>query len=140
MGIFNKLFNKKNKEVVNTSDIIKDIDYKEGTLFAQNDTNKIYIDIEELGGFPYLKTVLIGDTKVNIKRKGCSISFILNNEEILLDSDNTTVESNQINKSGVHYTPIDFELDEEQAKKIQSHKVTEVKYTFKNTILTFKTV
>ncbi len=138
MRLLKKLF--KPKQVFNTSEIINQIDYKEGTLFAKNDTNKIYIDIEELGGFPYLKTVIIGDTKTKIKRNGCSISFVLNNEEISLNSDNTTVESNEINKSGVFYTPIDFELDEKEVKKIQSNKVNEVKYTFKNNIVTFKTI
>ena len=140
MGIFNKLFSKKQKEVMNASEILNQIDYKEGTLFAKNDTNKVYIDIDELGGFPFLKTVVIGDTKVKIKRTGCSVSFVLNNEEISLNSDNTDVESNQINKSGIHYTPIDFELDEKQAKLIQSEKVSEVKFTFKNQVLAFKTV
>lgn len=140
MGIFNKLFNKKEKQVLNTSEIVKQIDYKEGTLFAQNHTNKVYMDIEELGGFPYLKTVVIGDTKANIKRKGCSVSFLVENEEILLNSDNTTIESNEINNSGVYFTPIDFELDEQQAKKIQSKKVSEVKFTFKQNIVALKTI
>ncbi|SDX30628.1 hypothetical protein SAMN05444411_104168 [Lutibacter oricola] len=138
MGIFDKFF--KPKPAPNAEEIIKEIDYKEGTLFAKNDTNKVYIDIEELGGFPYLKTVLIGDTKANIKKNGCTISFVLNNEEITLASDNTTVESNEINKSGVFYTPVDFELDESDAKKIVANNVTEVKYTLKNTVYAFKTV
>ncbi len=49
-----------------------------------------------------------------------------------------TVESNQINKTGVFYTPIDFELDEKEAKKIQSEKVIEVVYTFKKDTLSLK--
>lgn len=138
MGLFKKLF--KPKQVFNTSEIINQIDYKEGTLFAKNDTNKIYIDIEELGGFPYLKTVIIGDTQTRIKRDGCSISFVLKNEEITLNSDNTTVESSEINKSGVFYTPIDFELDKAQSKQIQSKNISEVKYKFKGTVYSFKTV
>ena len=138
MGIFKKLF--KSKPTPNTQEIVKDIDYKEGTLFAQNDTNKVYIDLEELGGFPYLKTVLIGDTKANIKKNGCTISFVLENEEITLASDNTVVESNEINKSGVFYTPVDFELDENEAKKITTNSVTQIKYNLKNTVYTFKTV
>jgi len=130
----------KSKPVINPSDILNQIDYKEGTKFAENKSSKIYIDIEELGGFPYLKTVLFGINNINIKRIGCTITFILKNEEITLVSDNTTVESTEINKSGVYYTPIDFELDENEAKKIQSNKVIEVKYTFKKNTLSLKPI
>jgi len=133
-----KIFN--SKPTINSSEVLNQIDYKEGTKFAESKSSKIYIDIEELGGFPYLKTVLFGINKINIKRTGCTITFVLKNEEITLTSDNTTVESNEINKTGVYYTPIDFELDDNEAKKIQSSKVIEVKYTFKKDTLSLKPI
>ena len=133
-----KIFN--SKPTINSAEVLNQIDYKEGTKFAEGESSKIYIDIEELGGFPYLKTVLFGIKKINIKRTGCTLTFILKNEEITLTSDNTTVESNEINKTGVYYTPIDFELDENEAKKIQSSKVLEVKYTFKKDTLSLKPI
>ena len=40
----------KPKPIVNSSEIINQIDYKEGTKFAENESAKIYLDIEELGG------------------------------------------------------------------------------------------
>jgi len=135
---FSKIFNP--KPTINAAEILNQIDYKEGTKFAEGASSKIYIDIEELGGFPYLKTVLFGINKINIKRTGCTITFVFKNEEITLTSDNTTVESNEITKSGVHYTPIDFELDENEAKKIQSNKVIEVKFTFKKETLSLKPI
>lgn len=128
------------KPTINSAEILNQIDYKEGTKFAEGESSKIYIDIEELGGFPYLKTVLFGTNKINIKRTGCTITFMLQNEEITLTSDNTTVESNEINKTGVYYTPVDFELDENEAKKIQSSKVLEVQYTFKKVTLSLKPI
>lgn len=133
-----KIFN--SKPTINSAEVLNQIDYKEGTKFAEGESSKIYIDIEELGGFPYLKTVLFGINKINIKRTGCTITFVLKNEEITLTSDNTTVESNEINKTGVYYTPIDFELDENEVKKIQSSKVLEVKYTFKKNTLSLKPI
>lgn len=133
-----KIFN--SKPTINSSEVLNQIDYKEGTKFAESESSKIYIDIEELGGFPYLKTVLFGINKINIKRTGCTITFVLKNEEITLTSDNTTVESNEINKTGVYYTPIDFELDDNEAKKIQLSKVIEVKYTFKKDTLSLKPI
>ena len=135
---FSNLF--KSKTTINSSAIINQIDYKEGTKFAENESSKIYLDIEELGGFPYLKTVLFGTNEIKIKRTGCTITFVFKNGELILTSDNTTIESNQINKSGVFYTPIDFELDENEAKKIQSEKVIEVIYTFKKDTLSLKPI
>ncbi|RXP55126.1 hypothetical protein EC396_08595 [Lutibacter sp. HS1-25] len=126
---FSKLFQP--KQTVNYTEILNQIDYKEGTKFAENETTKIYIDIEELGGFPYLKTVVFGIHEINIKRTGCTITFVFENEELTLSSDNTTIESNQIQKSGIYATLIDFELNEDEAKKIQNQKVIEVKYQFK---------
>jgi hypothetical protein len=131
-----KLF--KPKTIIDASELLAQIDYKEGTIFGENSTNKIYIDIEELGGFPYLKTVVFGVKDIRIKKNGSTITFIFKNEEITLQSDNTQIESNQIHKSGVFYTPIDFELDENEAKKIKSNKIIEVKYTFNKHIISCK--
>lgn len=130
----------KPKPTLNTAEIIKAIDYKGGTKFASNDTNNVYIDIEELGGFPYLKTVIIGDISVKIKRTGCTITFIFKNDSITLNSDNTTIDSNQIKKTTVCYTEIDFELDDKEAQKIKKEKVKEIQYTFKNKTFVFPTL
>ena len=130
----------KPKATIDHSAVLNQIDYKEGTKFAENSDNKIYIDIEELGGFPYLKTVLFGINEISVKRVGCQISFIFKNEKITLASDNTTVESNEIQKSGVFYTPVDFELNESEAEKIKSNKVIEVQFTYKKNTLILKPV
>lgn len=136
---FSNIFKAKETTVL-SSDEIEKFDFKGGTKFAKNQTNIVFADIEELGGFPYLKTIIIGDTKVNIKRTGCTVSFIFSNEEITLTSDNTHLESNKIKNTNAFFTEIDFELNENEAKKIQSKKVIDVKYDFKNTISIFKTI
>jgi len=130
----------KQKATIDHAAILSQIDYKEGTLFAENSSNKIFIDIEELGGFPYLKTILFGINEINVKRVGCQISFIFKNDELTLVSDNTTVESNELQKTGVFYTPVDFELNEIEAEKIKSNKVIEVQFTYKKNVLVLKPV
>ena len=119
---------------------LKVIDFKGGTKFAENETNKVYVDIEELGGFNYLKTVIIGDLSVKIKRVGCTLDLNLKNEVISLDSDDTKVESNSIKKTPIFYTEIDFELEKDQAKRIKKGKVKSLTYTFKDQSFTFKTI
>ena len=136
---FSKLFNKP-KDLPSTSEIIEKIDYKEGTKYAENETNVVYVDFEELGGFPYLKTVIIGETSVKIKRTGCTIAFQFNNETIKLNSDNTDIESNRIKNTNVFFTEIDFELNEEDATKIKEQKVTGLEYDFQNKIISFKLI
>lgn len=136
---FSKLFNKP-KEVPSIPEIIEKIDFKGGTKYAKNETNIVYADIEELGGFPYLKTVIIGDTAVNIKRIGCTVAFNFDNESIKLNSDNTTIESNKIKKTNVYFTEIDFELNEQDATKIKNSKVITMEYGFKNKIIPFNPI
>lgn len=136
---FSKIFKPK-ETIVLSADTIEKFDLKVGTKFAKNETNIVYLDIEELGGFPYLKTIIIGDTKVKIKRTGCTVSFIFKNDEITLTSDSTHLESNSLKNTPAFFTEIDFELNEQEAKKIQSKQVIEVKYDFNNAISVFKPI
>lgn len=128
----------KQKQVIDPSEYLKVIDFKGGTKFAENETNKVYVDIEELGGFNYLKTVIIGDLSVKIKRVGCTLDLEFKNEVVSLNSDDTKVESNPIKKTPIYYTEIDFELDEEQARKIKKGKVKNLKYAFKDQSFSFR--
>lgn len=138
MGIFTKIF--KPKPTIDATELLNQIDYKEGTKYAQSETHVIYIDIEELGGFPYIKTVLFGIDEINVKRTGCSITFLFEKDELVLASDNTTVESSSIQKSGVYYTPVDFELTEEESSKLQQNKVIDVKFSYKKNTINLKPV
>jgi len=130
----------KPKPVIDATAILNQIDYKEGTKYAECSTHKIYLDIEELGGFPYLKTMLFGVKEINIKRTGCTITFVFKNDKLTLSSDNTTIESNQIQKSGVYYTPVDFELTEDESKKLESNKVIDVEFSYKKTTINLQPV
>lgn len=133
---FNKLFKAKKIEI--PAEVFDQIEVPNATKYAENEHHKMYLDVEELGGFSYLKTAVVGPTKVNIKRLGCSITFVFKNEELTLMSDNTVVESNEIQNTGIHFTPIDFELEENEAKKITTEKVLDLKFTFKKDTLCFK--
>ena len=104
---------------VSAAQVIETIDYKEGTKFATDNSNIVYLDMEELGGFPFIKSVIIGDLSVRIKRNGCTITFKFKNESITLESDNTKIESNRIKNTEAFYTEIDFELNEDEADKIK---------------------
>ncbi|PHQ55688.1 MAG: hypothetical protein COC16_04720 [Lutibacter sp.] len=130
----------KSKKGITPSEEILKIEFKGGTKFAKNNTNEVYLDIEELGGFPFVKTIIIGDFSTKIKRVGCTLTFIFENASVTLNSDNTDIESNKIKNSSIYYTEIDFELNDEEAEKIKAEKVLEVQYTFKSLTYSFKTL
>lgn len=130
----------KPKNTISVSEIISEIDFKGGTKYAENSSNTVYLDIEELGGFPFIKTMIIGDFSTKIKRTGCTLSFIFENDSLVLSSDNNNVESNQIKNTPAYYTEIDFELTEEESAKISSEQVLEIQYTFKDKILAFNPI
>ena len=132
-----KLFKPKQKVIVEPSLILDQIDYKGGTKFSENSTHKVYIDVEELGGFPYLKTVIFGVGDLKTKRVGCTITIVFNDGKMTLSSDNTDIESEGLNNTGIFHTPIDFELDEVEAGKIQKEEISEVIFTFKKQTLNF---
>jgi hypothetical protein len=127
----------KPKSTLDISEIISEIDFKDGTKYGENSSNTVYLDIEELGGFPFIKTIIIGDFSTKIKRTGCTLTFVFDKDSLVLGSDNTDVESNQIKNTIAYYTEIDFELTEEEAVKIQNEQVREIQYTFKDKILAF---
>ncbi|MFD1292528.1 hypothetical protein ACFQ5N_01660 [Lutibacter holmesii] len=133
-----KLF--KPKPTVDASELLNQINYTEGTKFAECATHVLYADVEELGGFPYLKTTLFGIDEINIRRVGCSISYIFQNETLTFTSDNTTIESHQIQRSGIYFTPVDFELTDEEASKIKTNKLVEIEFKYKKNTIHLKPI
>ncbi len=80
------------KNTTTTEINVPKIDFKGGTKFAENETDDVYLDVEVLGGFPFVKTIIIGAISVKIKRVGCSLTFFFeNNETLTIHSDNTAI-------------------------------------------------
>jgi hypothetical protein len=127
----------KPKSTIGIPEIISEIDFKGGTKYGENSSNTVYLDVEELGGFPFIKTIIIGEFSTKIKRTGCTLTFIFENDSLVLSSDNNDVASNQIKNTIAFYTEIDFELTEEEAVKIKNERVSEIQYTFKDKKLVF---
>ncbi|OGS74603.1 MAG: hypothetical protein A3F91_01315 [Flavobacteria bacterium RIFCSPLOWO2_12_FULL_35_11] len=135
---FSNLF--KSQKVPSSLALISEIDFKGGTKYGENSGNAVYLDIEELGGFPFIKTIIIGEFSTKIKRTGCTLTFVFDKDSLVLSSDNTYVASNQIKNTMAHYTEIDFELTEEETVKIKNERVLEIQYNFKDKILAFNPI
>ena len=132
------IFKSKNNET--PSEEFPKIDFKGGTKYAEDTKNTVYLDFEELGGFPFIKTIIIGNFLTKIKRVGCTLTFRFEKDDLTLNSDNTDIESTKIKNTPYSYTEIDFELNDNEAARIQKEKVREIKYTFKGKTYSFKTV
>ena len=116
------------------------IAYKGGTKYASNETCDVYVDFEELGGFPYIKTVIIGDLNTKVKRVGSTLTFQFKNDAVTIHSDNTTIESNKIKNTPFFVTEIDFEISANEAAKIKNNTVQRIEFTFKNDSYSFKKI
>ena len=129
------------KNTTTTEINVPKIDFKGGTKFAENETDDVYLDVEVLGGFPFVKTIIIGAISVKIKRVGCSLTFFFeNNETLTIHSDNTAIESNRIKNTPFNFTEIDFELNNGDASKIKNEKIDKIVYNLKDTDYTFNTI
>ncbi|MFK5959627.1 MAG: hypothetical protein QM495_12270 [Lutibacter sp.] len=131
----------KSKKQETPSEIVfPKIEFNGGTKYAEDLTNNVYLDFEELGGFPFIKTIIIGDFSTKIKRVGSTLTFVFKKDRLTLNSDNTDIESNKIKNTASSYTEIDFELNEGEMEKIKNETVKEIQYTFKGKVYSFKTV
>jgi hypothetical protein len=131
----------KSKKNETTFEALHKIDFKGGTKYAENATNTVYLDVEELGGFPFIKTIIIGELSINIKRIGCTLTFFFDNQNtLLLHSDNTTIESSKIKNTPLSYTEIDFEIQDTELKQLKSEKVLEIQYQLNKKAIRLKTI
>ncbi len=130
---------KSKKETVSETPIQK-LEFKGGTKYAENETSDVYLDFEELGGFPYIKTIIIGTNSLNIKRVGCTLTFHFKEDSLTINSDNTDIESNKIKNTPFYITPVDFEITTEEASIITRNKINGITFTFKNNTYDFNTI
>lgn len=130
MGLFSK-FLRKSAEKPNQEPIPK-LEYNGGTKYASNEFVDAYVDFEELGGYPFVKTAILGLFSTRTKKDGCTLTFKFENgEEITIESDNSEIDSQQVNKSKIYFTPIDFEITEEELATIHNNVVAKVIFKFK---------
>lgn len=135
---FSNLLNSKKETISNQA--FPKIKFDGGTKYAENETCDVYLDFEELGGFPFIKTILIADFPVKIKRIGCTLTFLFEKDSLTIHSDNTDIDSNAIKNTPFNVSEIDFEVNEKEAAQIKNNKVLKIEYVFKNETHSFKTI
>ena len=132
MGVFGKLFGSKQKE-----DKLEDDKYIETIIKSSNDVplgisnnNLIYAGYNELGGYYYLQTFIVGRLKTKTK-EGAKIVIESNDYTLELNSDMSELESEPASPLEGYVTNIDFEIEKTAVEKLK-------KSTMKQLILTIK--
>ena len=116
-----------------TEAIINDID---NTPFAISDSNVLYAGLNELGGYYFFQTVIVGTFHIKTV-KGAQLKVIGNNFELVLDSDMIELESDHSNVSNRSISKIDFQIEEIDAAKMDRSAIAELILTCKNQDITF---
>jgi len=127
----------KNKEGVNSDDYTKEIIKSiEAKPLGISDKNVIYAASNELGGYYYLKTTIVGNFRIKTF-KGASLIIKASDFELTLKSDMDELESDFSNVSGRYITNIDFEVNEDVIPKLNTAKIKGLVLSSKKTKVEF---
>jgi hypothetical protein len=119
----NNVFGKK-KSITQSEDsieaIINDIDSQP---FGISQNNVLFAGLNELGGYYFFQTVIVGDFYIKTTK---GIDIILNGEAnvLKLKSDTDELESDPSPVKGRHITKIDFEIEESDIETLKNGSVT----------------
>ena len=127
-----KIFGKKSSETkINHNDtveaIISDV---ENNPFGLSEKNVLYAGLNELGGYYFFQTVIVGDLYVKSK-VGATLNFNGENFEMQLKSDMPEFESERSSIKGRHVTKIDFQIEEADIKLLEEAKLNSIELNVK---------
>ncbi|MFP4845665.1 hypothetical protein [Winogradskyella sp. PE311] len=118
---FTKLFGK--AETAQTNDTVEAIiETVENNPYGVSDTNVLFAGLNELGGYFFFQTVIVGQLSVKVKN-GAVLTFIGKDFELQLNSDMPEFESDRSDVKGRYITKIDFQVEESDIKKLEKAKL-----------------
>ncbi len=116
-----------------TEAIINDI---ENEPFAVSESNVLYAGLNELGGYYFFQTVVVGTFHIKTI-KGATLQVVGKDFELTLDSDMVELESDYSNVSNRSISKIDFQIEAEDAVKIDRSTVNQLILTCKKEVVKF---
>lgn len=138
MGVFGKLFG--NKQKVETID---DPAYIETIIKAGKDkplgvsgSNVMYAGYNELGGYYYLQTAVIGRLKVKTKT-GAKLFVDCKGTSLELEADMNELESNVANPLEGYVTTIDFQIEKTDVERLKRSNIKGLRLVVKNNDIEF---
>jgi len=119
-----------------TEDIIIKV---EGTRFASSELNEIYMDVVELAGYYYVKTIVLGSFHIKTW-KGATLLIKGRDFELNLVSDMQEIESDFSNVSNRSVTQIDFVIEEQDIDKIEKSRIDNITISSKKKTAHFENI
>ena len=119
-----------------TEAIINDIEHEP---FAISEHNVLYAGLNELGGYYFFQTVIVGSFHIKTN-KGATLKMIGHDFELNLDSDMVELESDHSNVSNRSISKIDFQIEKEDADKITKTKPNQLVLNCKTYEITFASI
>ncbi|MGB0980863.1 MAG: hypothetical protein ACPGUH_02065 [Winogradskyella sp.] len=125
-----KLFNTKISKPESNDSIEAILKAVENTPYGISENNVLFAGLNELGGYFFFQTVIVGELSVKCKN-GASLLFSGTHFELKLESDMPEFESDRSDVKGRYLTKIDFQIEKSDIKKLE-------KATLKNIQLSVK--
>ncbi|TXD81086.1 hypothetical protein ESY86_19320 [Subsaximicrobium wynnwilliamsii] len=119
---------------VNTDAIIDEI---KNVPFGVSENNVLYAGLNELGGYYFFQTVVVGSFRIKTK-KGATLKVIGTNFEMTLRGDMDEFESEAAGVPNRYVTNIDFQIDEKDTAKLEKSMLQQLTLNCKKQQLVFK--
>lgn len=138
MGVFGKLFgNKQNDDTLENEKYIESIIKSgDGEPLGTSSNNVIYAGYNELGGYYYLQTFIIGRLKTKTKA-GAKLVIEGNNYTLELQSDMPEFESDPAHPLEGYVTKIDFEIEKTDIESLKKSTMKQLTLTIKKKDVVF---
>ncbi|WP_299367806.1 hypothetical protein [Winogradskyella sp.] len=122
---FSKLFNKSESDTATSDTIEAIIASVEHQPYGVSEHNVLFSGLNELGGYLFFQTVIVGTLKVKCKQ-GAQLTFRGKDFELVLNSDSLEFESSYTETKGRYATSIDFQIEEADIKTLEKTKLNEI--------------
>ncbi|MCA0153694.1 hypothetical protein [Winogradskyella vincentii] len=108
----------------------------ENTPFGVSDSNVLFAGLNELGGYYFFQTVVVGSFKYKTF-DGAKLIMKSDDFELELESDTLELESEPSQVAKRFITKIDFQIEESDIENLQSQRITELTLKTKKGDLSF---
>ncbi|RNC86912.1 MAG: hypothetical protein ED556_05675 [Winogradskyella sp.] len=133
---FSKLFGKAQQEASSSDTIEAIIDYVGQNPYGTSDRNVMFAGLNELGGYFFFETVIVGIFNVKCKH-GAQLTFKGDKFELTLDSDSLEFETNPTETKGRYVTNIDFQIEKSDIETLQKSNITSINLKVKKQDILF---
>ena len=110
-----------------------------GDKIAESVDGQLWVEFQELAGFNFLESTIL--SRENIKTyKGATLTFYSEEEDLVLNSDITEIESDYSNVSSRWMTKISYVVSKDEIQFIKAKKANKVMFEYKRRSISFQGV